>query len=130
MVVTWYPLRGRSMWPLAAPMQAGVVQVVWSELQIGDVIAFVGDRPGTVWLHRVVAIAADHLSTRGDTNASVDTIVPASAVLGRLQALQLGVVCIALPTSGRSAAALRQLGRGWGRIAPSLRRLLRGARKC
>jgi hypothetical protein len=128
--VDWYTLSGRSMWPLAAPWQAGVVRVPFEDLRRGDLVATLGVRPGEVWIHRVASLGQDELQTRGDTRATADTPIAASAVLGRVAQLRLGAVTLPVPASGLSGAAVRSAGLAWARVAPALRvgwgRLRRG----
>ncbi len=119
--VDWYALSGRSMWPLAAPWQAGVVRVPFEDLRRGDLVATLGARPGEVWIHRVVFLGQDTLETRGDTRQTADTPMAASAVLGRVAQLRLGAMTLPVPASGISGAAVRSAGLAWGRVAPVLR---------
>lgn len=128
MTIVWYPLQGRSMWPLGPPWQAGVVPVPLRDLQPGQIVAFLGDRPGLVLLHRVVAIATDGLQTRGDTRETADPWLPASALLGRLEALRLGPLVVPVPHEGVAGTLLRRVGQGWSRVAPGLRRTWRNLR--
>ena len=123
MTLVWHDLTGRSMWPLGAPMQAGVAPVVARTLQVGDMIAFIADDAPVLWLHRVVRVAADAVVTRGDTNGFDDPPVPLSAVLGRVEAVRIGALVLPLPHSGRLGALHRRAGIAWSHFAPGLRRL-------
>lgn len=116
----WHPLAGNSMWPLTAPLEARVVPVLPQNLQIGDMIAFIApNRPG-LWMHRVVALNADGVLTRGDTNAQPDPPVPWSAIVGRVDALRLGRFVMPLPE--KLLPLHRALGQQWSRVAPRLRK--------
>ncbi len=125
------------MWPLGPPWQAGVVRVPLAALQVGDLVAFVGERSGAVLLHRLVAIDGDRLQTRGDTRHQADPWLPASALLGRVHAFRYGRFRITVPVVGHSAQVFRRLGQSWSRLAPDLRqawakwrRIDSGQRKC
>jgi hypothetical protein len=120
------------MWPLGAQWHAGVVPVAKSDLQVGDIVAFVGDRQGLVLLHRVVAIAPGPpmtLQTRGDTRTVPDPWLPVSAVLGRVHALRRGRLAVRVPVTGLPGRAVRRLGIGWSVLAPALRHGLRALRR-
>jgi hypothetical protein len=120
------------MWPLGARWQAGVVPVAQADLQVGDIVAFVGDRPGLVLLHRVVAIAPGPpmtLQTRGDTRTVPDPWLPASAVLGRVHVLRQGRLVVPVPVTGLPGRVVRKLGLGWSVVAPALRHGLRAVRR-
>lgn len=75
---------GQSMWPtvrdgdevLIAPLSPA------SPLAVGDVVLFVSPR-GLV-LHRIIALAHDHIATKGDAEPRPDLRVPRTAILGRL----------------------------------------------
>ena len=112
-------LRGRSMWPLAAPFEAWVAPVRPDDLVVGDLIAFVAHVPGECWLHRVTEIRADGVLARGDTNLLPDPLVPWPAILGRVTAI--GWQGRTLPLLGPHAPLLRRLGLSWARVAPPLR---------
>jgi len=118
----WLPLRGRSMWPLGAPLEAGVAHTPWQDLRRGDVVAFVGPRLGTALFHRVHAIASDSVQTRGDTCPRPDPPLPHAALLGRVVAFRAGPVVFPVAVHGPAASAWRQVGLAWSQIAPHLRR--------
>ena len=120
----WHPLRGASMWPLAAPLQAGVAAVAAAALRPGDVVAFLAPSGRNLLLHRVVAVTECGVLTRGDTNQLADPVVPFGAVLGRLEALRCGPLELRVPTSGPLDPPLRHLGRLWSSLAPRLRQTL------
>lgn len=120
--LSWHDIRGQSMWPLGAPFQAGVAPVTLHQLQPGDVVAFIAAHAPVLWVHRVVRVEAEALVTRGDTNRQDDPPVPFAAVLGRVEALRLGQIVVALPHSGPLARLHRQAGLAWSRVAPPLRR--------
>ncbi len=117
----WFSAAGRSMWPLAAPLELGVTAVPSWQLQVGDVVAVVGQRPGTAIFHRIVAIHGELLQTRGDTQHRVDPLLPRHAVIGRVEAIRLNSKEISLPVHGLPARWTRRLGLAWGQIAPNLR---------
>ncbi len=123
MTLTWHDLTGRSMWPLGAPMQAGVAPVAAKSLHVGDVIAFIASDAPVLWLHRVVRVEAGAIVTRGDTNGYDDPPVPFAAVLGRVEAVRIGTLVLPLPHSGRLGALHRRAGLAWSHLAPALRRL-------
>lgn len=127
MTLQWFPLEGRSMWPLAAPWQVGVGDRSDS-LHPGDLLAVIGDRPGTVLVHRLVQIDGDRLILRGDTNGYDDTPVPRGALVGRVRALRLGRIVLTEPRQDATLGLLRQSGIAWARLAPQLRAALRWAR--
>lgn len=113
------------MWPLGAPLHVGVVRVAHSELQIGDLIAFIGTKPNQLWVHRLHGFAEHGILTRGDTVEFSDAPVPWSAIVGRVQWLRLGANVVAVPLHGKFAWFQRQLGLGWAQIAPTLIRQFR-----
>ena len=126
----WLPLRGRSMWPLGPPVEAGVVRTPWEELQRGDLVAFVGPAPGQVWLHRVQAIAPSSVQTRGDTCLLPDAPVPREALLGRVVAWRIVGVRLPVAVRGPLAHLRRRVGLGWADIAPHLRHAWSALPKC
>lgn len=109
------------MWPLGAPLQAGVRRVPGAYLQRGDVVAFIADDARALWLHRVVGVDSAQLVTRGDTNTFDDPPVPFSAVLGRVEALRLGRFVVPIPQGGPLGRLQRQAGILWSQLAPKLR---------
>ena len=109
------------MWPLRAPLEAGIARTPLRELRVGDVIAFIAADSPRLWLHRVVRLTPDGVVTRGDTNAREDPPVPASAVLGRLIALRWRDVVVPVPNAGLSGALWRRGGLLWSALAPLLR---------
>ncbi len=132
MKLLWLRVAGRSMWPLAHPLQVGVeprAAAGQADLQIGDVIAVLGDQPGTVVVHRLQAIDGELLILRGDTNSGADRPVQRSAVLGRVKALRLGPLVCREPQHPMLSAMLRQGGLAWARWAPQLRASLRRLRR-
>ena len=125
--LVWHPVRGRSMWPLGTPLQVGVRQVPPERVMPGDVVAFIaGHRQGpmapSLWIHRVARIEATCVITRGDTNGFDDRPVPDSAVLGRVEALRLGPLRMAVAHAGVWGQLRRELGRAWSQVAPALLR--------
>lgn len=123
----WWPVEGRSMWPLYPPMQVQLSSA--EDVHVGDVIAFIGSRPGILALHRVTAIDGETLRTRGDSNPNEDQPLPKSAVIGKLAALRWGPAVLHLPQRGLSAEAVRRAGMGWARLAPKLRIIWAQARQ-
>ena len=117
----WHTLAGRSMWPLGAPLCAGVRHVPQEAWAIGDLAAFVSDTAPRIVLHRVVQLRDDGLITRGDTNERDDPIVPWSAILGRVEAVRLGPVAWPIHGPGPVAELQRRIGISWSHIAPRLR---------
>lgn len=118
------------MWPLGSPLQVGVVRVARAELQIGDLVAFIGTNPNQLWVHRLHAFAETGIITRGDTVDFSDALVPWSAIVGRVERLRLGNNVVVVPLHGKLAWFQRQLGLGWAQIAPHLlRQFLRLRRK-
>lgn len=111
------------MWPLAAPFQAEVVPVSPHDVAIGDLVVFVSHDQGRLWLHRVVAIFPEGVRTRGDTVAMPDPLVPWSAVVGRVDAIQLRGA--RLPLTGPIGPWWRLMGQSWAQIAPGMRRWYR-----
>ena len=123
--LVWHAIRGRSMWPLGPPLQAGVAPVVARDLQPGEVVAFIAGHAPVLWVHRVVRVDADGLITRGDTNDMDDPRVPFSAVLGRVEAVRLGRLVLPVPRLGPLGQLHRRLGGAWAKLAPTLRRRYR-----
>lgn len=115
------------MWPLASPWQVGVGGRNDS-LHLGDLLAVIGERPGTVLVHRLVQIDGDRLILRGDTNGYDDAPVPRDALVGRVRALRLGTLVLTEPRQDATLGLLRQLGIGWARLAPQLRAAVRWTR--
>lgn len=115
------------MWPLASPWQVGVGNRS-DTLHPGDLLAVIGDRPGTVLVHRLVQIDGDQLILRGDTNGYDDPPVPRAALVGRVRALRLGTLVLTEPRQDAMLGLVRQFGVGWARLAPHLRVALRWAR--
>ena len=126
----WLALSGRSMWPLGPPLRVGIAHTPWQSLRPGDLVAFVAADAGQVWLHRVHAIAASGVQTRGDTRTSPDPQVPHSAVIGRVVAWRLGPMTVAVAVCGPRAQLRRRVGLAWSLVAPHLRRGWAGWRKC
>ncbi len=115
----WWQVEGVSMWPLRAPLQVRLSQ---TETYLpGDIIGFIGDRPGTLVLHRVVGLCGDQIEARGDTNRYADAPVPRQAVIGKLAAVRLDAVVVQIPEHGVRAVVLRRLGQAWSHLAPVLR---------
>lgn len=124
------------MWPLAAPLEVHLVrpdapaaaepQSLAGSLRLGDVVAVLAptrDGQPRVWIHRVVAIDAETVVLRGDTNARPDPPVPLRAVIGVVDAVRWGRVVVPWPCGqGASAQVWRDVGRGWSRIAPMAKR--------
>ncbi len=123
MPLVWHDLEGHSMWPLGAPLQAGVRQVPIGALQPGDMVAFVADFAPRVVLHRVIRLEATCLIARGDTTAREDPPVPLSAILGRVEAVRWGTLVLAIAGEGGLGTWTRRLGIAWSHRAPALRRL-------
>lgn len=115
------------MWPLASPWQVGVGGR-GDSLHPGDLLAVIGERPGTVLVHRLVQIDGDRLILRGDTNGYNDPPVPRDALVGRVQALRLGMLVLTEPHQDATLRLVRQLGVGWARLAPHLRGAVRWSR--
>ncbi len=115
------------MWPLASPWQVAVGSRD-DPLQPGDLLAVIGNRPGTVLVHRLVQIDGDRLILRGDTNSYDDTPVPRDALVGRVRALRLGRIVLTEPRQDATLGLMRQLGIGWARLAPHLRAAVRWTR--
>jgi hypothetical protein len=126
----WFPLGGSSMWPLGPGWQAGVRKVTVDALRPGDVVAFVGTRPGAAWFHRVQAIDDRGIHTRGDTHHKADAPWPAEALMGRIEALSFKGVTIPIRTAGWRDVVWRHGGRSWARLAPRLRRAWRMWTEC
>ncbi|MBI5608617.1 MAG: hypothetical protein HY902_07025 [Deltaproteobacteria bacterium] len=128
----WWPVQGASMWPLFAPLEVQLAPA--DRIDVGDIIGFIGERPGTLVLHRVTAVHGDRIEARGDTNRRADPPVPRQAVIGKLAALRVGPVALRWPAGGVPAELLRRLGQGWSQVAPALRsgwsRLRRRGQKC
>ena len=120
MNLLWLRVSGRSMWPVAHPLQVGVVTGT-SNLDIGDIVAVLGAIPGTVVVHRLQAIDGDRLILRGDTNQAADLPVERCAVLGTVRALRLGPLAWSEPEDPRISSLLRSIGLTWSRLAPRLR---------
>ncbi len=114
-------LDGRSMWPLAPPCRAILAPPPPTGLQRGDLVAFVGTGPDTIYVHRIVGHSEAGWLTRGDTLVAADPAVPESAVIGRIVAIELGPLRLPLPATGVLARAQRSAGLAWGRLAPRLR---------
>ena len=125
--VVWLPVAGRSMWPLAAPLEVAL-SAGGADLHVGDIVGVIGDRPGTVVLHRLVAQVGDRVILRGDTCAKADLPVPATAVVGVLLGVRLGRAHVFLPRNETFVTYFRAFGGNWARIAPLLRRQLRATR--
>ncbi len=121
-----YRLAGVSMFPLTAPLCAGVQQC--ELLQTGDIAAFINER-GQLTFHRVIDVHPDHYLVRGDTNRFADAPVPRSAVIGRVQHIQLGALIMRFPEHGLLGDAMRQAGLTWGKTAPWLRAVVRRCRR-
>ncbi len=51
-------------------------------LAVGDVVLY--ESPRGLVLHRIIALAADHLTTKGDAEPRPDLRIPRAAILGRL----------------------------------------------
>jgi hypothetical protein len=116
---TWFDVAGRSMWPLCPPMQVAIGPPC-AQPRVGDCVAFVGAQ-GRIVVHRVVAIEADRVWTRGDTNLQADPPWPRHAAIGKVVAVRCRGIMLTLPQEGRRDDALRAIGRGWSRVAPRLR---------
>ncbi len=120
--LVWHDVRGRSMWPLEAPLQAGVAVVATNDLQPGDIVAFIAGHAPVLWVHRVVRVEFDAVITRGDTNGYDDPPVPFSAILGRVAAVRWGPWTLPLADRGPLARWQRRAGQAWAQLAPGLRR--------
>lgn len=118
------------MWPLAPPLHVGIQRTAWRELRRGDLVAVVGQIPGTGVLHRLHAIGPSGLQTRGDTCVRADEPLPHAALLGRAVALRLGPIALPIAVHGPSAALLRATGLRWSAVAPQLRRVWSTLSKC
>ena len=118
-LLEWYDVAGRSMWPLAAPSRVGLQRVDAVHLCPGDLVAFIGTRPGAVFVHRVRTIAGPGIRTGGDTNLGLDPVLPASAIIGRVVAIEWRGVRMAVPVTGLAAAVVRRIGLAWATVAPA-----------
>ncbi|MSP91612.1 MAG: hypothetical protein EXR79_07390 [Myxococcales bacterium] len=123
----WYDVAGRSMWPLAAPLRVGLERVGVAALCPGDVVAFVGTRTGAVFVHRVRAIDGNRIRTRGDTNLAADPELPASAIIGRVAAIEWRGGRVPVPGMGVVAAIARRTGLAWATVAPRPVAIVRAA---
>jgi len=73
---------GTSMLPALRPGDELEIVAPASDLELGDIVLW--RRSGRLFVHRVVAIDADHVRTQGDALLHADPLVPAAEVLGRL----------------------------------------------
>lgn len=126
----WWPVAGRSMWPLAAPMEVRLRPLA-QPTAIGTVVAVLAldaQQAPQVVLHRVVRIDPESFILQGDTTGRPDAPVPWSAVVGELAAVRLGPLVLPWPTGpGPGAQHWRRAGLLWLRVAPQLRQGLRRA---
>jgi hypothetical protein len=126
----WWPVAGRSMWPLTAPMEVCLRPLV-QPTAMGTVVAVLAldaRHAPQVVLHRVVGIDQEELILQGDTTGKPDAPVPWSAVVGELAAVRLGRLVLPWPAGpGAGARHWRRAGLFWLRLAPQLRQALRQA---
>jgi hypothetical protein len=86
----------------------------------GDIVCFRSPDGGRTVVHRVVAVEAQGIRTRGDRNGCDDAwVLPAADIIGRVTAAQRGTQRRKVPGGWRGFAALRcaRLGRGIRRRA-------------
>lgn len=96
---TYLVTRGTSMLPTHEP-DALVVVRSQDEYAVGDVVAFPGERPEHIVMHRIVGIDGDRFVTRGDNNASDDAFRPAGSDI-------LGSTWISVPGGAEIVTLLR-----------------------
>jgi hypothetical protein len=124
----WWPVAGRSMWPLMAPMEVQLRPLL-APPAVGTVVAVLAldaQQQPQVVLHRLVGIGQETLTLQGDTTGRPDAPVPWSAVVGELAAVRLGSLVLPWPVgTGPGARHWRRAGLVWLRLAPHLRQTLR-----
>jgi hypothetical protein len=107
---------GASMNPtLVEPELLQVRPYRGERMRPGDIVCFRSPDGGRTVVHRVVAVGADGVRTRGDNNERDDAwVLPAADIDGRVTAAQRGTRRRNLPGGWRGFAALRcvRLGRG------------------
>lgn len=103
------PGRGWSMFPLLHDGDRVLVEPFTRAPRIGDVALV--DAAGRAVVHRVIALDAARVITRGDASADADRPLPAGALLGRAVAVVRGGRTIALDVTLRFGvgALLRHL---------------------
>ncbi len=79
------PVTGDSMSPCIRGSDVVTLEPVdGEEVRLGDVVAFT--RPdGRLVIHRVVALDAKRLRTRGDATSAADAWIPQQSVIGRVE---------------------------------------------
>ena len=111
--------RGRSMSPFICNNETVVIEPLFRELRIGDVILF-RSQGGQLILHRILKKTLNGYGTRGDGTSHDDGIIPHNAVLGRAVHVVNGLnFHLKFPLSMVVALALRQ------RKYPAVFRLLK-----
>jgi hypothetical protein len=94
------------MWPTLAPGDEVRLELARGRFAVGDVVVVRGVH-GNLMIHRVVAIGADAIATRGDACRHDDPQIPPSRVLLRATGvLRAGRV---LPVPGPLPRPLRRL---------------------
>lgn len=122
--VHWIPVRGGSMWPaLRAGDEAGFTGVTGS-LRAGQVV--VARLPAAIVAHRVMSVAGDSVTLKGDNCRAVDPAVARGAILGVVSQVRRGgrilsasewdsgptrLGALRLSLRRRTAQMLRALGR-------------------
>jgi hypothetical protein len=105
---------GCSMWP-AIPSRS-LLEVRPSErgaLGPGQLAAF--ERDGRVVVHRVAAVACEHLELAGDALEHADGMIPRARVLGRAHVLARRRLRLRLPRPVHVRLLLQALSRRWAR---------------
>lgn len=124
----WWPVAGRSMWPLAPPLQVRL-QPLAQPIAVGSVVAVLAldaHQAPQVVLHRVVAVGQETITVQGDTTGRPDPPVSLTAVVGELATVRLGPMVVPWPTGSTAYADVwRRAGLHWLRLAPQLRLGLR-----
>ncbi len=82
-------IKGNSMWPW---LRRGHMLVVESctlpHLRIGDIAVFI--REGRFFAHRVIAVGADRVITKGDARIRPDPPLNSSELMGRVREIRTG----------------------------------------
>ncbi len=107
-----WALSGSSMYPFGTGWTA---EVAPGPVQRGDFVVYL-DAQGRTIGHRLHGVADGWLYVRGDT-VGPEPPVPASALIGRVVALERGPLRLVVPRDGAIGALWRRLGLGWAAVA-------------
>jgi len=96
-------VQGHSMWPFLRDRQR-VRILPATTLALGDVVLF--EAPRRLVLHRVIGLAGDRLTTKGDARPAPDGVIDRSQVIGRLDVVPCALFAHASRFAGPLTAAL------------------------